>query len=380
MKRLALAALCVLTASCQLVLGFEDHELAPSGGGPTGGGGSTTSIGGEQPTGGMPTTGGGGTGAEGGEGGEGGMPEPVLFGTPDAVEELGPIRELEMDDAGTLFILEEADTTFRIQRRMSDTLEVLREDLEDARGLALTADRILTTTGPSSVADLFCHVFAIDKAGVAAEQDVVAIPCVLGTSQLYAVGAAGSHIVFSRLEPSGNTRSKVLRAEITDFMSQGTVIGLGIDKDIAVPSALVVGNDYVWIDSAGGALLQSAGGTVSGPPPPGPGVVTVASLSNAKEVVRRASLFFVATSTAILRIDSSGDVVTLASATNPRGLSVDAAFVYWAEPTRVRALRLADGATTTVDEPADVATSTAGDGTAAFYGTEAGRLVRVPHL
>ena len=28
----------------------------------------------------------------------------------------------------------------------------------------------------------------------------------------------------------------------------------------------------------------------------------------------------------------------------------------------------------------DVATSTAGDGTAAYYGTEGGRLVRVPHL
>jgi hypothetical protein len=384
--RHALALLgCLGALGCQVILGFEEHEPYPATGGSGGLGGSgdggTGAIGG----GGSPTTGGAPAGGApaggGGEGGQGGEPPVELDLFEDPVElhtGQGTIEHLEMASDGTLFFLSVSGTHSVVRRTTDGTLTVIESGLNQARGLALTDGHVITATAPTGAVDPSCHVFAIDKADVAPTLDLVNVDCEPGQQILGTVGAVGSHVVFSTLQPNGNLRSRVFRAEATDVGSPGVLIGYGILGTALVPSTIVEGDTYYWVDSAGQRIMSSAGTVVSMGPAPGAGVATVTQqLAGAREVVKAGSLFFVATTSGIFRVDGAGDVFMLTDAVTPRGLSVDGSFLYWAEPTEVRAVRLSDLALSSVATAGDGPTSTATDGTAVFFGTSGGRIVRV---
>ncbi len=290
----------------------------------------------------------------------------------------GTIEHLEMASDGTLFFLSVSGTHSVVRRTTDGTLTVIESGLNQARGLALTDGHVITATAPTGAADPSCHVFAIDKADIAPTLDLVNVDCEPGQQILGTVGAVGSHVVFSTLQPNGNLRSRVFRAEATDVGSPGVLIGYGILGTALVPSTIVEGDTYYWVDSAGQRIMSSAGTVVSMGPAPGAGVATVTQqLAGAREVVKAGALFFVATTSGIFRVDGAGTVFMLTDAVTPRGLSVDGSFLYWAEPTEVRAVRLSDLALSSVATAGDGPTSTATDGTAVFFGTSGGRIVRV---
>lgn len=387
--RHALGLLCLTALGCQVILGFEEHEPYPASGGSGGLGGSgeggtgaVVSNGG----GGMVTTGGAPAGGApaggGGQGGEGGSPPLDLFEDPVELHTgQGSIEHLEMAADGTLFFLTLSGTHAVVRRTTDGTLTTIESGLNQAKGLALSDGHVITATAPTGAADPSCHVFAIDKADVAATLDLVNVDCDPGQQLFGTVGAAGQHVMFSLLMPMGSLRSRVLRAEVTDTAVPGTLIGYGITSTILVPSTIIDGDTYYWLDSAGQRLLSSSGTVVSSGPAPGAGVATVTQqLSGAREVVKSGSLFFVASSSGIWRVDGAGNAFEVTSATSPRGLSVDASFLYWAEPTQVRALRLSDLLVTDVATAGDGPTSTATDGSAVYFGTGGGRIVRVAPL
>ncbi|NUP13732.1 MAG: hypothetical protein HOW73_47455 [Polyangiaceae bacterium] len=365
--------LALAASGCQLILGIEDHQLDPTGGS----GGGTAGA----PNGGSPSNGG-----SGGTGGEGGEPpvELELFGDPEDLKtDLGSIEELVMAEDGSLFYLERVDSqTHQVQRRSSGgVISTIGTDLSKGFGLALTDDYAITATSPADGSDSNCHILALDRAGIAPPRDIVHVSCAPGEQALGTLGAAGTHVVFSDLRGSANLKSRVLKAEDTDDAAAGTVIGYGTDKDTRVASAIVDGSTFYWIDSDGQSVLESDGGAVSGGQPPGEGVTSVANgLGDARELVQGGAFFFVATATGVYRVSVNGDVLRLAEGQNPHGLSVDSAFVYWAEDTRVRAARLSDLALSTVASVGDDPCGTATDGSAVYFGTTGGRIVRVAPL
>lgn len=366
-RRVLGVCLGLCAAGCQIILGFEDHEPFPTGGAAEGGAGGGPSSGGAPPTGGF-----------GGEGGS--IEEVVLFDEPDELHtDLGAIEEMLMSEEGEIFYLAQDGGSFEIQKRSAGgDLTLLEADLAGASGLALAADyAITTTTGTEG----FCHVLGVDREGVVEPLDIVSIPCTDGQKRIGAVGADGAHVMFAAFGYAGSQKSLVLRAEVTDVAVAGTTIGFGINKQASAPSALIDGASYHWLDSARKTLATSNGDEVTTGSAPGSGVTVVTgSLTGAREIVLRSGLYFVTTDTAVFRVSSGGDILKLADATNPTGLSVGADFVAWAEPTRVRAVRISDLALTTVATAGDGPTSTASDSTGVYFGTAGGRMVKVPPL
>lgn len=135
-----LATIGLLSSSCHLVLGFEDHEVDPNGhGGDLAAGGADAGGGG----GGADATGGGGTGGDGGGGGCG-VPS---FGEQQTVAE-GQAQPHEIGlDAGDVYWVNAGanESTGQLARRAKDgsgRVAIVESPIEDAIGIGLSGARV----------------------------------------------------------------------------------------------------------------------------------------------------------------------------------------------------------------------------------------------
>jgi len=141
MLRSGLGLTVVLLAGCQIVLGFEDHELATGGGGTGVGAGATNS-----------SSGTGSTTSSSGMGGDGGQPPVVVFG---AAEEIGDAGDALTDiavDGSEIFALSPPAAALVVFMEGQTTPSTVASALDAPRGLVLDGGSLVTSanTGTDS--------------------------------------------------------------------------------------------------------------------------------------------------------------------------------------------------------------------------------------
>ena len=347
------AATSAALGGCQLVLGFEDHELFPTDGG-----------GGGAPTGGGPA-GGGDTG--------GGA--PTGFGDPEEVASgLGSLEAVAMSGSD-VYVLGQEPVGYRILRSRNGATEVLVSQLVAARGLAAAGDEVITTHGPLDGSDEKCHVSAFAGED---RRDLMTDAADAGGNGFFAVAVFGDTVAASFLDLQGNSHSDVRIAPLAGGAT--TLIGLGEDDSAAVPSIAAGNGLFLWVDSQLDDVMSSTGVEVQGiNNPPGDSVNTLAEgLTTLYEVVVESGVVYVARSGQIASISVSGEANELSAANAPRGLAADSSIVVWADATEVRAYLVETGEVVTLDQPDDEPTDVALSASSVVYVTAGGRIVQIP--
>lgn len=343
-------------AGCQLVLGFEDHELGPSGSGGSGGaGGSTTTT--------SSTTVSGSTGSQ--MTGGGGQAPAVTFGMAEQIgASLGPLTDLAVDGSKVYALSPSSDALLVFSEGQSAPTVVL-PGLTSPRGLVFDGGQLYTTATNGTA----CQLIATSTSG----NDSVVISEASATNCYVAVGAEGAKQAASK---GAEVRSEAGAGD-------GTLIGKAYDGS-EVPAVIVSGGQYFWVDTLSGELLRSDGDTVQPQHnPPGNQVDTVATMSGPVDLVARAGQVFVVGESGVGSVpatETSGQFSTLTTgAENPRGISADATHVYWADGPSVRAVEVgAEGAQPSIlYQGSETPNDTFSRGDAVFFTTQSGKLFRI---
>lgn len=352
-------ALIALPA-CQLVLGFEDHEPFPAGGGGAGAGSptstqSTTST----------------QGSSTGGGGEGGQPIVYTFGDATELVDLGTELTDLVVEGDRLYALSPAD-----QRIVSidlvasmPTIESLGTGLNEPRGLVYAAGLLLTTAGNTTA--MTCSLYEVDPISGDATPLIGLMNG--GTNCYFAVGAEGSLAAVSRGDEV-HTRAGG---------GEGQLIGKAYAGS-TIPALVIDSGKYFWVDVTSGELLRSDGDIVQPQHnPPGNQVDTLADMSSPTDLAVRNGQVYVVGDGGVGRVPTTANngafTILTPSADEPRGISVDASHVYWADGTSLRAVPVdAQGVTPAfLYEGPETPNDTFSVGQTIYFTTESGRIFTI---
>jgi hypothetical protein len=353
---ISLVALC----GCQLVLGFEDHEPFSTGGGGTGGA-NASSTATQNTTGTMATT---------GMGGEGGQPVVITFG--EALELTGgggALTDIAVDQGKIYALRPSADRIVECDEASMTLTDLTSVSLLELRGLTFAGGLLYTSAVDDPPTN--CAVYQVDPISGA---PTVLITQMSGANCYVAVAAEGSQSVTS------------LGAEVRK-PDGGAGIGTLIGKAYSgsnIPAVAMDGGDYFWVDAIQGEILRTSGATVLPQHnPPGNQVDTVADVADPIDLAIRNGQIYVIGEPGVGRVATTANngalTILTPSAENPRGISVDATHVYWADGPSVRAVPIdAQGVQPTIiyDGP-ETPNDTFSRGDAIFFTTQSGKIFRI---
>lgn len=351
--------LLVPLAGCQLVLGFEDHEPFPPG---TGGAGATTST--------MTTTGTGmvsGSTGSTSTGGGGGQAPVITFG--DA-EEIGDASEALTDlavESSEIYALRPGMDEIVVLTEGQSMVSQVAGDLIGARGLRFDGGVLYTTAFNGT--SMNCETISVTPSGTPTVIFSEASPA----NCYVAVGAEGAKVA----------ASKGIEVRSSESSGQGRLIGKAYSGS-NIPAVAVAEGKYFWVDATSGKLLRTNGATVQPQHnPPGNQVDTVASMTGPVDLALRNGQVYVIGESGVGKVASStvnGSFAILTTVTeNPKGISVDATHVYWADGPSVRAVPIgADAAQPTVlYQGSETPNDTFSRGDAIFFTTQSGKIFRL---
>ncbi|NUO49156.1 MAG: hypothetical protein HOV80_09900 [Polyangiaceae bacterium] len=352
-------------SGCQLVLGFEDHEPFPGGGGGAGAGASTST---QNTTSTQGTTTSTQSSTTGGEGGQ-----PIVYTFGEATELVDAGTELTdlVVEGDRLYALSPSDQNIvSIDLGASKPkVETLGMGLNAPRGLVYSAGALFTTAGDMTA--LSCSLYQVDPIS-GAPTSLIGLPND-GTNCYFALGAEGTLAAASR---GDEVRTRT-------GGGQGQLIGKAYAGS-TIPALVIDSGKYFWIDVNSGELLRSDGATVQPQHnPPGNQVDTLAQMAVPADLAVRNGQVYVVGDGGVGRVaataNNSSFTILTPSADAPRGISVDASHVYWADGTSLRAVLLdAQGVTPTVlyddDETPNDSVSV---GETIYFTTQSGKIFTI---